>query len=169
MATRRHRRRRKRPPTIWRCPDDLWNDIIQPIVDQYDPPAKTGRPRIDQRDALDGIIYQLRTDKADKAGIKRDKAGDKAGQPPISDLRISVLPRVRRSADASCTPMHARIRFPARERSSVRERLPVRTQRHDFVRRSRPPCSNSSSMQVHPSGARIVLVLVRIVRLLDSS
>jgi len=63
MAMRRPRqpRRRTRPPTIWRCPDDLWNDVIQPIVDQYDPPAPTGRPRIDQRDALDGIIYHLRT------------------------------------------------------------------------------------------------------------
>ena len=61
MATRRHRRRIDPPPTIWRCPDELWSDIIQPVLDRRDPPAKTGRPRINLRDALDGIIYHLRT------------------------------------------------------------------------------------------------------------
>lgn len=57
--------RTKRPvrklDTIWRCPDDLWNQVIQPIFNDLDPPAGTGRPRIDQRQALDGMIYQLRT------------------------------------------------------------------------------------------------------------
>ncbi len=44
-------------PTIWRVPDELWHNI-QPILDQLDPPAKTGRPRIDPRAALDGMIYR---------------------------------------------------------------------------------------------------------------
>ena len=43
-------------PTIWRVPDELW-----PILDLLDPPAKTGRPRIDPRAALDGMIYRMRT------------------------------------------------------------------------------------------------------------
>jgi putative transposase len=30
-------------------------------LDELDPPAPTGRKRIDQRAALDGIIYQMRT------------------------------------------------------------------------------------------------------------
>jgi len=47
-------------PTIWRVPDELWHNI-QPILDQLDPPAKTGRPRIDPRAALNGIIYRMRT------------------------------------------------------------------------------------------------------------
>ena len=47
-------------PTIWRVPDELWHNI-QPILDQLDPPAKTGRPRIDPRAALDGMIYRMRT------------------------------------------------------------------------------------------------------------
>lgn len=47
-------------PTIWRVPDELWK-IIQPILGQLDPPASTGRKRTDQRAALDGIIYQMRT------------------------------------------------------------------------------------------------------------
>ncbi len=47
-------------PTIWRVPDELWHNI-QPILDQLDPTAKTGRPRIDPRSALDGMIYRLRT------------------------------------------------------------------------------------------------------------
>ena len=57
----RTKRRTKALPTIWRCPDDLWNSIIEPIVMELDPPAKTGRRRTDERKALDGIIYELRT------------------------------------------------------------------------------------------------------------
>lgn len=48
-------------PTIWRCPADLWEQIIWPVIEQLDPPAKTGRKRIDPRRALDGVIYHLRT------------------------------------------------------------------------------------------------------------
>jgi len=47
-------------PTIWQVPDDLWVKV-QAILDQYDPPEPTGRKRIDQRRALDGIIYRLRS------------------------------------------------------------------------------------------------------------
>ncbi len=57
--------RRKRAveplPTIWRTPDDLWNDFVVPLLRVHDPEPRTGRPRIDQRDALDGIIFVLRT------------------------------------------------------------------------------------------------------------
>jgi putative transposase len=56
--------RRKRDveplPTIWRVPEDLWAKI-RVILDQYDPPKPVGRKRIDQRQALDGIIYRLRS------------------------------------------------------------------------------------------------------------
>lgn len=48
-------------PTIWRCPDDLWEEFLQPTLDRLDPSKATGRKRIDQRRALDGMIYQLRT------------------------------------------------------------------------------------------------------------
>ena len=47
-------------PTIWRIPDELW-ESVKPVVDEHDPPAKTGRPRIDQRAALDGIIFVMRS------------------------------------------------------------------------------------------------------------
>lgn len=47
-------------PTIWNVPDDLWSKI-KTVLEELDPPATTGRPRIDQRRALDGIIYRLRT------------------------------------------------------------------------------------------------------------
>jgi putative transposase len=47
-------------PTIWRVPDELWA-MIEPILAEYDPPARTGRPRIAARDALDAIIYRLRS------------------------------------------------------------------------------------------------------------
>ena len=47
-------------PTIWRAPDGLW-EIIEPILKEHDPPKSTGRPRIDQREALDAIIFRMRT------------------------------------------------------------------------------------------------------------
>jgi len=47
-------------PTIWRVPDELW-DRIAPILCKHDPPAPTGRKRIDPRAALDAIIFRLRT------------------------------------------------------------------------------------------------------------
>ena len=56
------RRRAVEPlPTIWRTPDDLWHDLVVPLLRVHDPEPRTGRPRIDQRNALDGIIFVLRT------------------------------------------------------------------------------------------------------------
>lgn len=46
--------------TIWRVPDALW-ETISKVLAVYDPPAKTGRPRIDQRRALNGLIFRMRT------------------------------------------------------------------------------------------------------------
>lgn len=57
--------RRKRAveplPTIWNCPDELWDDVVVPVLRELDPEPRTGRPRIDQRRALDGIIFQMRS------------------------------------------------------------------------------------------------------------
>ncbi len=47
-------------PTIWRTPEELW-EIIEPILANHDPPKGTGRPRIDQREALDAIIFRMRS------------------------------------------------------------------------------------------------------------
>ena len=58
---RRKRETKPEPlPTIWRVPDELWAQI-EPILARYDPPKATGRKRTDQRRALDGIIYHLRS------------------------------------------------------------------------------------------------------------
>jgi transposase len=46
--------------TIWRAPDALWERMSK-VLAVYDPPAKTGRPRINQRLAMDALIYRLRT------------------------------------------------------------------------------------------------------------
>lgn len=46
--------------TIWRIPDTLWVKL-KPILDEYDPPLRTGRKRIDARVALDAIIFRLRS------------------------------------------------------------------------------------------------------------
>ena len=56
----RTRRQTKSLPTIWEVSDDLWK-IIQEILDDLDPPAATGRPRTGQREALNGIIYVMRS------------------------------------------------------------------------------------------------------------
>ena len=58
MAGRQHRR--EPLPTIWRYPDELWA-TFELVLAELDPPAATGRKRIDQRKALDGMIYQART------------------------------------------------------------------------------------------------------------
>lgn len=46
--------------TIWEVDDELWS-IIHNILEEFDPPARTGRPRTGQREALNGIIYQMRS------------------------------------------------------------------------------------------------------------
>lgn len=47
-------------PTIWEVPDDAWEKIEAILLDVY-PPKPTGRPRIDFRAALDGIIFRMRS------------------------------------------------------------------------------------------------------------
>ncbi len=47
-------------PTIWRVPDELWVEI-KAILNQYDPAKRLGRKRINQRKALDGILFRMRT------------------------------------------------------------------------------------------------------------
>lgn len=56
----RKRREPKELPTIWRVSDDVWARVA-PVLAEYDPPKGTGRPRIDQRAALDAIIFRLRS------------------------------------------------------------------------------------------------------------
>jgi putative transposase len=56
----RSKRRYKPLATIWEVGDQLWS-IIQKILDEHDAPASTGRPRTGQREALNGIIYQMRS------------------------------------------------------------------------------------------------------------
>ena len=46
-------------PTIWRVPDELWA-IAEPILRPAEHP-KGGRPWMDTRRALDGVLYVLRT------------------------------------------------------------------------------------------------------------
>lgn len=57
----RHKRAVEPLPTIWKCPDELWDNFVLPILHELDPEPHTGRPRIDQRRALDGIIFQMRS------------------------------------------------------------------------------------------------------------
>ena len=47
-------------PTIWEVPDDLW-EMMACLLERFDPPKNTGRPRIDARQALNGIIFRART------------------------------------------------------------------------------------------------------------
>src|SRR5918912_3007422 len=46
-------------PPIWRTPDELWA-VVEPILVELDPP-KRGPKRIDQRAALDAIIFRVRS------------------------------------------------------------------------------------------------------------
>jgi transposase len=56
----RQKRQAKPLPTIWEVSDELWK-IVCKILDELDPPAATGRPRTGQRQALNGIIYRMRS------------------------------------------------------------------------------------------------------------
>ena len=47
-------------PTIWRVDDALWAEV-ETVLAEYDPPARFGPERIDQRKALDGVIYRMRS------------------------------------------------------------------------------------------------------------
>ena len=56
-------RRKKRAgplPTIWRVDDALWAQV-EKVLEEHDPPARFGPGRIDQRKALDGVIYRMRS------------------------------------------------------------------------------------------------------------
>ena len=45
---------------IARVSDEAW-EAVQPILAKYDPPRRLGRKRIDQRRALDAIVYRIRS------------------------------------------------------------------------------------------------------------
>jgi putative transposase len=47
-------------PTIWRVPDALW-EMMECLLDRFDPPNRRGRKRIDARQAMNGMIYRMRT------------------------------------------------------------------------------------------------------------
>jgi transposase len=46
--------------TIWTVSDESWA-VIQPILQELDPPKATGRPRSAARAALDAIIFRMRS------------------------------------------------------------------------------------------------------------
>jgi putative transposase len=52
--------KKKRMPTIWEVPDELW-ERIEPLLQELDPAKETGRPREDQRRILDALIFRCRT------------------------------------------------------------------------------------------------------------
>src|SRR3954468_7617207 len=47
-------------PTIWRVDEALWEGAER-VLEEFDPPARFGPARIDQRKALDGVIYRMRS------------------------------------------------------------------------------------------------------------
>ena len=47
-------------PTIWRVDDALWARV-EKVLEEFDPPARFGPDRIDQRTALDGVIHRMRS------------------------------------------------------------------------------------------------------------
>ena len=48
------------PDTIWELPDGLW-DIIESLLEERYPANTTGRPRVDLRRVIDGILFRMRT------------------------------------------------------------------------------------------------------------
>lgn len=60
MAKRKTTTKPRRLGTIWTIPDDLW-ELIRPILEGFWPRKATGRKVADWRQALNGIIFRLRT------------------------------------------------------------------------------------------------------------
>jgi putative transposase len=55
------RKRRSIPPdTIWEIPDSLWAGI-ELILDQRYPRKATGRPPVELRTVMNGIVFRMRT------------------------------------------------------------------------------------------------------------
>src|SRR2546427_1534206 len=52
--------RRETVPTIWRIPDDLWL-IVRHVLPPAELRRSRGRPWIDSRRIVDGVLYVLRT------------------------------------------------------------------------------------------------------------
>ena len=55
----RPKKEREPLPPIWEAPAELWA-MIEPILAEHDPP-KRGPKRIDQRRALDAVIFRMRS------------------------------------------------------------------------------------------------------------
>lgn len=98
-------------PTIWRVPDDLWARI-KAILDQHDPPKRTGRKRIDQRSALDSVIYRMRS------GVQWNQLPKEFGDDSSVHrtfqrwIELSIFERVWAALVAECDelgPSHGRI------------------------------------------------------------
>ena len=47
-------------PTIWILPDELWTKIER-LLQECDPPKRTGRKRVDRRAVFNAILFRLRT------------------------------------------------------------------------------------------------------------
>ena len=92
-------------PTIWRVPDDLWARIA-PILAAYDPPKHTGRRRINERAALDAIIFRLRTgcqwNRLSKTDFPNDRAVHRAFQ---RWLRLGIFARIWAALVADCAEL----------------------------------------------------------------
>jgi len=52
--------KRKKQSPNWRVPDELW-ERVEPLLPRYRASKLGGRPRVDLRRVLDGILYVLRT------------------------------------------------------------------------------------------------------------
>lgn len=47
-------------PTVWEVSDELW-ERVEPVLTETYPPKATGRPRVDFRRVLEGVIFRLRS------------------------------------------------------------------------------------------------------------
>jgi len=47
-------------PTIWRADDGLWVEVER-VLKEFDPPARFGPERVNQRKAFDGVIFRMRS------------------------------------------------------------------------------------------------------------
>ncbi len=58
--------------TVWEVSDELW-ERVEPVLAAAYPPKATGRPRVDFRSVLDGVIFRLRS------GVQWNKLPERFG------------------------------------------------------------------------------------------
>ncbi len=160
-------------PTYWEISDERWG-AIQALLQIHDPPRVTGRRRIDQRAAVNAMIYRARTGcrwnklpkhLPDDSSVHRTmqrwvKLGVFAEiwQIVVAPLSASETPGVAETPDAPPAPASGMqsVAAPAVAASELTEFAALKRARERRARRAAKRQTGHASRHEAPNGARVV-------------